>query len=123
MLKSGIATLRVDEKSLTTLDEFGIEECCPHIETLALEFRKPVSLDVVSLASSLFPDLTQLEIAGPRDHLVSLDNDVVKSLCRKLKASFAHLATLQFTNVRLGNDTVVEIVGYLRRQDCLPRIL
>ena len=121
MLKSGIATLSVDEKSLFTLDELGIGECCPEIETLTLEFRKTVSLDAVSLASSLFPDLTQLGIAGPRDHLVSLDN--VKSFCKNLTSSFAHLATMQFTNVRLGNDTVVEIVGYLRRQDCLPRIL
>ena len=111
----------MDEKSLPKLDEMGIDEWCPQIERLALEFRRAISLSVISRASSLFPLLTQLEIMGPRDHLVSLDHE--KSLCQKVTTSFPQLTTLQFTNVRLGNEKVVEIAGYLGHHECPQNIL
>ena len=119
-INSTITTLSIDEKSFLVFDELGIGEWCSKVEDLTVIFRKGVSTELVTLTADLFPDLTRLGIAGPSDHLVSLDH--VKPLCKKLMSSFPHLTGLHFTNVRLGNEKVLEIVKCLKHPDCFYNI-
>ena len=119
-LGSGVSKLSVDNKSLPSLHELGLGELCPNIKELTLEFLRSIDLENISMVSSLFPRVAELDIIGPRDYWVTLDQAL--EFCKKIATSYPRLVSLSLTDIGLGNKTTEEIVGYLRHQDCLKNL-
>ena len=119
-MKNNVSTFVTDGKSLSILCEMGLSGMCPKIKELKLVINEAVNIDTVFKASADFQHLTHLALIGSSDFWASLDQSA--AFCKNLITAYPRLTGLSFTEIGLGNKTVIEIIGYLRHHKCLASL-
>ena len=115
--KSGISSLLVDSESMSAVHDLQLGELCPQVKELTLEFHRAMKLDIITMASSTFQNLSKLCLVGPREYWISLDQP--SSFCKHLMTSFPQITSLTFTDIRLGNKTTLDVIRHIAPHKCL----